>query len=329
MASIQDPGADLTPAQRSVSWRRSYPAPAKLNLFLHVVARRNDGYHLLQTLFRLIDLSDTLRFSLREDDQIRLATEIPGLPQGDDLCVRAASALRAAAGMHAGVDIHLDKRIPIGGGLGGGSSDAATTLLVLNRLWELGLTREELMPLSLGLGADVPFFLLGENAFGEGAGEVLTPVDLPQAWYVVLVPPVAVPTVAIFAAPELTRNTKTITISSFSAGVGGVGHVGERLPSGDEKFSWPGPHFGHNDLEPVVCNRYPQVAQYLEWLRAHGAGSGGGTIARMSGSGACVFAEFATEGEARSVVSSLPAGMRGFAVRGLDRHPLQAMLEEG
>jgi 4-diphosphocytidyl-2-C-methyl-D-erythritol kinase len=275
-------------------WARRYPAPAKLNLFLHVVGRRPDGYHLLQTAFRLIDLCDWLRFTPREDGEIRLARAIPGVEEEENLVVRAARLLQAESG--AGVEIDLEKNIPIGGGLGGGSSDCATTLAALNRLWGLGLSREKLAELAVGLGADVPFFLFGQNAFAEGIGERLTALELPSAWYVVLVPPVAVSTGAIFASPELTRNTKTIKISSFSAG------------------------FGSNDLEPVVCRRHAEVAAHLEWLRQFGD-------ARMSGSGACVFVEFAAEREARSVLSRMPADMRGFVVRGLDRQPLAALLE--
>ena len=291
------------------SWAQSFPAPAKLNLFLHVVGRRPDGYHLLQTVFRLIDLNDTLRFSPRGDGLVRLATEIPGLSTDNDLSVRAAKALKAETGCTQGVDIHLDKRVPMGGGLGGGSSDAATTLLALNRLWGLNMPADALQRLGLALGADVPVFLGGKNAFAEGVGEKLSPLVLPPAWYVVLVPPVAVPTAAVFAVQELTRNTKIVTISSFSAGSG-------QYQSG----------FGHNDLEPVVCSRYSQVAEHLAWLRSRAGTSGN---ARMSGSGACVFAEFVTESEARSVVSGMPAGMRGFVARGLEQHPLRGLLDEG
>lgn len=251
--------------------------------------------------------------------------------------MRAARALRAVSGNQGkgrctGVDIHLDKRIPMGGGLGGGSSDAATTLLALNRLWETGFPREELMRIGLGLGADVPFFLLGQNAFGEGVGEVLTPVDLPPAWYAVLVPPISVATAGIFSAPELTRNTKTIKISSFSAGVWAVGPDGRNLAQDNGPLDENPVLTARNDLEPVVCKRHPQVAEHLEWLKIRVAevrrGSTG-PAARMSGSGACVFAELETEQQARSIVSSLPAGMRGFAVRGLDRHPLQELQEQG
>ena len=277
-------------------WERRYPAPAKLNLFLHVVGRRPDGYHLLQTAYRLIDLCDWLRFTPRRDGQIRLARAIPGIDERDELAVRAARLLRAEGGAAQGADIEIEKHIPIGAGLGGGSSDCATALAALNRLWGLSLPKEKLADLALALGADVPFFLFGENAFGEGVGERLTPLELPSAWYVVLVPPVSVLTREIFASSELTRNSKTITISSFSAG------------------------FGRNDLEPIVCGRYAEVAAHLEWLRQFGD-------ARMTGSGACVFVEFATEREARSVLSRMPADMRGFVVRGLDRQPLAAFLE--
>jgi len=278
------------------AWERRYPAPAKLNLFLHVVGRRPDGYHLLQTAFRLIDLCDWLRFTPRENGEVRLARAIPGVLEDENLVVRAARLLQADGQARAGVEIDLEKNIPIGGGLGGGSSDCATTLAVLNRLWGLKLPAERLAEMALALGADVPFFLFGRNAFGEGIGERLARLDLPQAWYVVLVPPVSVPTRVIFAAPELTRNSKTIKISGFSAG------------------------FGRNDLEPVVCRRHAEVAAHLEWLRQFGD-------ARMSGSGACVFAEFAAEREARSVHSRMPAEMRGFVVRGLDRQPLTVLLE--
>jgi len=278
-------------------WDRVWPAPAKLNLFLHVVGRRSDGYHLLQTVFRLIDCCDRLRYSPRPSPNVSLAQPLPGVDEGDELCVRAARLLQRETGCRRGVEISIRKRIPMGGGLGGGSSDAATTLIALNRLWNLGLSRRRLADLGIALGADVPFFLRGENAFGEGIGEQLEPVILAPAWYVLLVPPVAVPTREIFAAPELTRDTKSIKISSFSEG------------------------FGHNDLEPVVCRRYPAVATHLAWLKAFGD-------ARMSGSGACVFAEFPTEVQARTVVSGLPSEMRGFAARGLDEHPLAADLSE-
>lgn len=279
-------------------WDRRYPAPAKLNLFLHVVGRRADGYHLLQTAFRLIERCDWLRFSPRGDGEVKLATPPPGVAETDELSVRAARLLKKESGSKQGVGIEIEKNIPIGGGLGGGSSDCATTLAVLNRLWRIDLPGERLAELALSLGADVPFFLFGGNAFAEGVGERVAPLELPSAWYVVLIPPVAVSTREIFADSELTRNSQTIKISSFSAG------------------------FGRNDLEPVVCRRHAEVAAHLEWLRRFGD-------ARMSGSGACVFAEFATEREARSVLSRKPAQMRGFVAKGLENHPLAALLEQG
>jgi 4-diphosphocytidyl-2-C-methyl-D-erythritol kinase len=279
-------------------WDRVWPAPAKLNLFLHVTGRRADGYHQLQTVFRLIDCCDWLRFLPRANPKVGLAQTLPGIEERDELSVRAARLLQRETGCRRGVEISIGKNIPVGGGLGGGSSDAATTLIALNRLWNLGLPRRRLAELGLTLGADVPFFLFGDNAFAEGIGERLEAVALPPAWYAVLVPSVAVSTRDVFAAPELTRNTKTITISSFSAG------------------------FGRNDLEAVVCGRYPEVAACLAWLKDYGD-------ARMSGSGACVFAEFSTEAQARTVVSRLPSEIRGFAAGGLDRHPLAADLAEG
>jgi 4-diphosphocytidyl-2-C-methyl-D-erythritol kinase len=271
--------------------RVSYPAPAKLNLFLHVVGRRPDGYHLLQSVFRLLDYGDTLHLTPRQDGQIVRVTDVATVPAEHDLTVRAARLLQQALGSPVGVDIALEKRLPMGGGLGGGSSDAATVLLALNRLWDLHLPRLELQRLGLQLGADVPVFIFGESAFAEGVGELLQPVALPPAWYVVLEPPVAVPTAEIFSAPELTRDTTSIKIRDlFTAQL-------------------------RNDLQAVVCKRYPQVAECLEWLGRHGE-------ARMTGSGACVFAEFFSEYEARQVLARKPARWRGFVAHGLDRHPL-------
>jgi 4-diphosphocytidyl-2-C-methyl-D-erythritol kinase len=268
-----------------------FPAPAKLNLFLHVVGRRHDGYHLLQTAFRFIDYGDELSFVVRADGAIRRTNPIEGITPEQDLSVRAARALQQATGCREGADIGIVKRLPMGGGLGGGSSDAATTLIVLNRLWRTGLSREQLQQLALSLGADVPVFVFGKNAFAEGIGERLQALRLPPAWYLILVPELAVSTAEIFSAAELTRNTNAITIAAFSVGQ------------------------GRNDLEPVVCRRYPQVARHLEWLHRYGD-------ARMTGSGACVFCAFDSEQRARRILSELPADMRGFVARGLDRHPL-------
>ena len=273
----------------------SYFAPAKLNLFLHVVGQRDDGYHLLQTVFRLIDFGDNLGFDIRQDGGINRKTNLPGVDAEKDLCIRAATLLQKESHTRLGVDISLAKRLPMGGGLGGGSSDAATTLLALNRLWDLNFSRERLMELGLELGADVPVFIFGENAFAEGVGEKLQALSLPKAWYLVLIPDVAVPTTKIFASSELTRNTIPIKITDFSIGQ------------------------GRNDLEQVVCRGYPAVAQHLSWLRQFGS-------AAMSGSGACVFAEFQTEAQARQVLAQLPSTMQGFVARGLDRHPLKQLV---
>jgi len=303
-----------------IEWEAWLPAPAKLNLFLHVVGRRADGYHLLETLFRLIDLSDRLRFTPRNDGEVRLATPLPGVNEGTDLCTHAARVLQKAANVRSGVDIHLDKRIPMGGGLGGGSSDAATTLMALNRLWSVDYPRERLMELALPLGADVPFFVFGRNAYAEGIGEQLTEAKLPPAWYVVLVPPVSVPTPAAFAAPELTRDTKTVKISGFSASSQGSA---DEMPAHQGWPIWDG-RWGHNDLEPVVCSRYPEVARQLAWLREQLALAGNAAPVRMSGSGACVFAELENKDAAEALVSGLPGDMQAVVARGLDVHPLQA-----
>jgi 4-diphosphocytidyl-2-C-methyl-D-erythritol kinase len=264
-----------------------YPAPGKLNLFLHVLGRRADGYHELQTVFRLIDRCDRVGVAVRSDDKIVFEG-----PFGDEnLCVRAAKLLKAQTETRHGCELALEKILPIGGGLGGGSSDAATTLLVLNRLWQLRLKRNELQSLAAKLGADVPFFVYGKNALGEGLGERLSRLDLPAAWYLVLAPQVTVSTKETFAA-ALTQHSKRLKIPPFLSGQGA------------------------NDLEPVVLARYPDVAASLAWLRQHRA------QARMTGSGACVFAEFETEAEARALHSALPGGMRGFVARGLATHPL-------
>ena len=276
------------------TWQSAYPAPAKLNLFLHVVGRRADGYHLLQTLFRLVGHGDRLRFSPRDDGQVVLVCPLPGVPPENDLTVRAARLLQAETGCRMGVQIAIEKCLPMGGGLGGGSSDAATVLLALNHLWQLGLPRQRLQEIGLTLGADVPVFIFGRNAFAEGVGEALQAVELAPAWYVVLEPPVQVPTATIFKAPELRRDTLPIPASAWIPG------------------------FGANDLEAVALRGFPEIARHLRWLSRFGD-------ARMTGSGACVFAEFEREEAARSVVAQLPAGMRGWVAAGLDEHPLRAL----
>ena len=272
-------------------FQRDWPAPAKINLFLHVVGRRADGYHLLQTVFRFLDFGDSLRYEPRRDGRILLATPLPGVPPETDLAVRAAVALRAATGATAGVTLHIEKRLPMGGGLGGGSSDAATTLLALNRLWRTGLDSPQLQRLGLALGADVPIFVHGHSAFAEGVGERFADVDLPAAWYLVLVPDVAVPTADIFRSAQLRRDTPAIAAADWRPG------------------------FGHNDLEAVACALYPELTRHLDWLRQHGE-------ARMSGSGACCFVGFGDESAARAALAAVPADMRGFVAAGVDRHPL-------
>lgn len=275
-----------------------WPAPAKLNLFLHIVGRRADGYHLLQTVFQLLDWGDTLRLRPRQDGEIRRVDPMAGVAPEADLAVRAARLLQSAAGVRLGADIAIDKRIPLGGGLGGGSSDAATALVALNALWRTGLGEDELAALGLRLGADVPVFVRGRSAWAEGVGERLAPVDLPPRWYAVLDPGAVVPTAALFAAPELTRAAPQLTIPHFLAGVR-TGNV----------------------FEPVVRERFPAVARALDWLGRHGE-------ARLSGSGGCVFVAVDARETAMKIVESPPHGMRGFAARGVAVSPLLARLEE-
>jgi 4-diphosphocytidyl-2-C-methyl-D-erythritol kinase len=286
------------------------PAPAKLNLFLHVTGRRADGYHLLQSVFQLIDQSDTLDFDLRDDDRIVRVNEVPGVPEEQDLIVRALRALQAEyerrhGKLPPGIDVRIAKRLPMGGGLGGGSSDAATALMAANHLWQAGLSDAELMALGLPLGADIPFFLFGETAFAEGVGEALQAVPGPDCWYVVIEPGVAVPTVAIFTAPDLTRNTKAVTVADFlGRNSGSQGLVG----------------FGKNDLQDVATRLFPPVAEAVEWLSGYGA-------ARMTGSGACVFSAFSTEQEAEQVLTQAPAKWKAWKARSLTKHPMKSLLQ--
>jgi 4-diphosphocytidyl-2-C-methyl-D-erythritol kinase len=271
------------------------PAPAKLNLFLHVTGRRADGYHALETLFVALDFGDTITLALRDDGSISRRGNEFGVAAEHDLAVRAASALQRASGCPSGVDITVVKRIPVGGGLGGGSSDAASVLLALNRLWDLRMSREELAAIGLELGADVPFFLCAEPALARGIGERLTPVSLPVLWVAVLVPACAVSTAAIFTARELTRDSASAKINVFSEG------------------------YGRNDLQPVAVARHPDIAKALAALSAHSS------RARMTGSGSCVFAPFATEAPARAAIAARPQTMQGFVARTLARHPLAAL----
>lgn len=272
------------------------PAPAKLNLFLHVVGRRADGYHLLQTAFRLLDWGDTLDFALRADGSVRRINDVPGVAEADDLVVRAARLLQAHTGCALGADIAVNKVLPMGGGIGGGSSDAATTLIALNRLWATGLSRAELQALGLQLGADVPVFIFGRDAFAEGVGEALQPLTLPPAWYVVVSPGVSVPTAEIFSAQDLTRDTAPIKMADFAAST------------------------TKNDLQAIACSRYPEVQRAIDWLNAHAP-------AMMTGSGACVFAEVPSEAEADRIARSCPPRWKAWKVRSIARHPLYEWLQ--
>ncbi len=276
----------------------SWPAPAKLNLFLHVTGRRPDGYHTLQTLFQFLDVGDELRFDVNGDGRIARANLLPGVPEESDLCVRAARLLQAASGGTHGAVIHLDKRLPLGGGLGGGSSDAATTLLALNELWGCSLASEALAALGLKLGADVPVFVRGHAAWAEGVGEILTPAEPPERWVVVLAPTVSVSTAQVFAAYDreldLTPYSPAITIRDFHAGR------------------------GRNDLEPVVRRLYPEVDNALKWLGNFGD-------ARMTGSGACVFLPVADAASGEAILAQRPPALAGgFVTHSRNVHPLQA-----
>ncbi|MFC4259464.1 4-(cytidine 5'-diphospho)-2-C-methyl-D-erythritol kinase [Marinobacter lacisalsi] len=276
------------------------PSPAKLNLFLHITGRRADGYHELQTLFQFLDYGDTLTFRLRDDGLISLQPELPGVPNGQNLIIRAAERLQAATGTSLGADITLDKQLPMGGGLGGGSSNAATTLLGLNHLWQTALTEERLAELGLALGADVPVFVRGRAALGEGVGEKLTPATPPEDWFVVLKPEVEISTADIFSNPGLTRNTPRITIApAFEGDASGY----------------------RNDCEDVVKQLYPEVKSSLDWLSRFGP-------ARLTGTGACIFGRFPSEAEARSVWAEKPTGITGFVARGVNRSPLHKKLTE-
>jgi 4-diphosphocytidyl-2-C-methyl-D-erythritol kinase len=274
-----------------------WPAPAKLNLMLHIVGRRPDGYHELQTVFQLIDLCDRIRITVREDGMIRRPQGPAGVPEDDDLVVRAARALQQASGTPLGADLEVSKVIPMGGGLGGGSSDAATTLVALNAMWRAGLGSEQIAAIGGKLGADVPVFVHGASAWAEGVGERLTPLGMPgESWYLVIFPGVAVPTAAVFQAPELTRNSPPTTMRGF-------------LETG-----------GRNDCEAVVRARFPAVAEALDWLARHAP-------ARLTGTGSCVFAKFARAADAERVAARVPDDWRAFVARGMDRSPLLEELD--
>lgn len=275
-----------------------WPAPAKLNLFLHVTGRRADGYHELQTLFQFLDYGDELWFDTNNSGEIRRISGNEAIDPEQDLVIRAAHRLAEVGRSTPGVSIRIHKRLPMGGGLGGGSSDAATTLVVLNRLWSLGLDHKQLMVIGLSLGADVPVFIAGQAAWAEGVGEVLTPVEmLAEGWFVVICPAVTVSTPVIFTDPQLTRNSPQITIADFLSG---------RC---------------QNQLQPVVERLYPEVAEATGWLSRF-------QPAQMTGSGACVFAAFASFAEAQSVLQQLPSAWNGFVARGCNRSPLYRRFDQ-
>ena len=273
------------------AWGAAWPAPAKLNLMLRITGRRADGYHRLQTVFQFLEHTDQIRFEPAEDGRITRSQGLPGLAPEQDLVVHAATLLQQETGCKQGVDIQVTKRIPEGGGLGGGSSDAATTLVALNHYWRLGLDRQRLQQISARIGADVPVFVSGHAAWAEGIGEQLTPMTLPEPWYLVIVPDCRVPTADVFQDAELTRNSPPITISRFLAQGGG------------------------NDCTPVVRRRFPAVARALDWLGQFGE-------ARLTGTGACVFAAFGEEYQARETGAKLPQGWSAFVACGRNRSPL-------
>ena len=278
---------NVAPASR-VTW----PAPAKLNLMLHIVGRRPDGYHELQTVFQLIDLCDRIEITVREDGLITRPNGPPGIPESEDLTVRAAQALKRASGTSLGAEISIKKCIPMGGGLGGGSSDAATTLVALNQMWQIGLTSPQIAAIGVNLGADIPIFVEGRSAWAEGVGDRLSPMQLPgDSWFVVVFPGVGVSTAEVFQAPELTRNSPPTTMRGF-------------LETG-----------GRNDCEAVVRARFPAVGEALDWLARHAP-------ARLTGTGSCVFAKFTRAADAERVAARVPDTWRAFVARGLDESPL-------
>ncbi|MDE2429572.1 MAG: 4-(cytidine 5'-diphospho)-2-C-methyl-D-erythritol kinase [Burkholderiales bacterium] len=279
--------------------RQRFPAPAKLNLFLHVTGRRPDGYHLLQTAFQLIDRCDYLDIGVSADGGIQRDNDVPGVPAESDLVLRAARLLQQASGSRLGAHIHLQKNLPMGGGLGGGSSDAASTLIALNHLWQTGLNRKELMTLGLQLGADVPFFIFGRNAFAEGIGEELQELSTPDRWFVVIEPGVHVPTPAIFSAKELTRNSKSVRIADFSSST---------------EVQWK------NDLQTVACALFPEVDEAIQWLSQFGN-------AKMTGSGACVFCAFSDESDADEVIRQISGRWTSWKAKALNCHPMANLLQ--
>ena len=289
----------VMPPASALTW---WPAPAKLNLFLHVTGRSADGYHELQTLFQLIDRCDRIGLTPREDGAIERRVGMEGVEPEQDLAVRAARLLQRHTGASLGADIYVVKHIPAGGGLGGGSSDAATVLRALNGLWRTGLAADELAQLGLALGADVPVFVHGHTAWGEGRGERLLPMPTAPSWFLVVHPGVAVSTAAVFQAPELTRNSTVLTIRAISAARTG------------------------NVCEPVVRARYPEVAEALDWLAGQVDARGEVVRARMTGTGSCIFADFKRAEDAERIAARVPDRWTSFVARGLNRSPLHAML---
>ncbi|MGR9074167.1 MAG: 4-(cytidine 5'-diphospho)-2-C-methyl-D-erythritol kinase [Gammaproteobacteria bacterium] len=277
-------------------WLKKWPAPAKINLMLKIVGRREDGYHLLQTVFQMTDLCDWLTFHSLDDGCVRLKHPLPGVPEEDDLAVRAAKLLKIESGYRGGVVIEIEKNLPMGGGLGGGSSDAATTLAVLNRLWKLNFSVEDLMKLGLSLGADVPIFIFGHSAWAEGVGEVFERMILSEPWVVIIKPQCHVETKAVFCAKDLTRDSKPITIRDFLSGQ------------------------QQNDCLGVVRKLYPPVADALNELSAFGE-------ARLTGTGACVFALFDSEKTAKSAYKVLREKWEVYLARGLNQSPLKTLLD--
>jgi 4-diphosphocytidyl-2-C-methyl-D-erythritol kinase len=271
------------------------PAPAKLNLFLHITGRRADGYHNLQTLFQLLDHGDKLEFTLRDDAEIQLTPDIAGVPHEENLIIKAARALQQASGTNLGANIQLDKRLPMGGGIGGGSSNAATTLLGLNHLWGNPLSQQQLADIGVTLGADVPVFVHGKTAWAEGVGEQLQAIDMPEKWYLVATPNCHVSTAEIFSHKDLTRDTSAIKVAAF-------------LEQG-----------GRNDCQPLVRKLYPEVGKTLDWLSQFGR-------AQMTGTGASVFIAFDSENAAKAVLEKLPEDIQGFVARGVDTSPAQSKI---
>ena len=280
---------------------RTWIAPAKLNLFLHITGRRADGYHLLQTVFQFLDVGDELTFAVRQDGEINRLIDFPGVPADQDLTVRAARALQQATHCSLGADISLLKKLPVGGGVGGGSSDAATTLCVLNKLWCTGLSTQQLAGIGLQLGADVPVFVQGLASFAEGVGEQLTPVELPEHWYLVARPPVHVSTAEVFGDPQLTRNKHAITIRSLQTGTVKLSDLS-------------------NVCEPVAARRYPEIAALISHLQHYGA-------PRLTGTGACVFVGFDNEAAARVALQQLPEIYSGFVAKACNVSPLTLQLQ--